>query len=73
MPLDNEFLIDLNVDPRWREIIKYLEKKPPTYSPNEDIEDEKLKSQFIYESGVFNENKRILTLLRGIKNDASHD
>lgn len=73
MPLDNKFLVDLSVDPRWEKILKYLEKTPPTYAPNEDIEDAKLKSDFIYKSGTFNENKRILTILRGIKNDASHD
>ena len=73
MPLDNKFLKDLSADPRWVEVLRYLEKKPPTYTPSEDIEEEKLKSGFIYESGVFNENKRILTILRGIQNDASHD
>jgi hypothetical protein len=71
--LHNKFLTDLSADPRWEETLKYLEKTPPTYAPDEDAEDEKLKSKFIYESGIFNENKRILTILRGIKNDASHD
>ena len=33
------FLTDLSADPRWVEVLEYLEKKPPTYRQNEDTEE----------------------------------
>lgn len=61
---EKRFLIDLRADPRWEAVLKYLERKPPTYTPSEDIEEEKLKSKFVYESGQFKENDRVLKILR---------
>lgn len=58
-----KFLEDLNTDPRWKDILSSLEQKPPTYTPSEDAEEQKTVNKFIHDSGVFKENKRILTIL----------
>jgi hypothetical protein len=71
---DKRFLKELSSDPRWNRVIDSLRKTPPTYRPDDDIEDEKLKSKFIYESGMFNENSRVIKILtQGIENDANRD
>lgn len=64
---EKNFLTSLSVDPRWERILKSLEKKAPVYRPDDDVPDDKQKSKFIYDSGVFNENDRILKMLRSKK------
>lgn len=59
-----QFIKSLEEDPRWESLLKELEQQFPTYRPSDDVEEEKLKSIFIYKSGVYNENQRILKLLR---------
>lgn len=70
-PSDLEFIKSLRNDPRWDRVLKQLKQDPPTYRPSDDSED-KLVHGFIYKSGAYEENKRILTIL-GVKNDASRD
>lgn len=59
-----QFLRSLEADPRWESLLKELEQQFPIYRPSDDVEEEKLKSIFIYKSGTYNENQRILKLLR---------
>ncbi len=65
------FLTNLSADPRWSEVLKYIEKKPPTYVPSaistEDLTEEQATAKFKYDAGVFNENQRILKILRSNK------
>lgn len=65
-PSDLEFIRSLASDPRWARVLDFLEKEPPTYRPSDDPED-KVINGFIYKSGEYEENKRILKILRSSK------
>jgi hypothetical protein len=66
-PNELRFLSDLSADPRWKSILDYLEKSPPTYTPSEDTEEQKLVNKLLIDNGAYNENQRLLKILRSTK------